>query len=91
MAQVQISPEVMAPNQPNKLLSVTKADLAFVVYTGPAGEEIRQLAIVGQNTVILLNHRQLGIGEISTPSGLATSWLKDGILSSVHNEEKDHG
>ena len=56
-------------------------DLALVSYVDQNGNEVTQFAIVGDNTVVLIDRKEMGIaGQERTPSGFATGWLRDGIL-----------
>jgi hypothetical protein len=80
-----LAPEPEPTQKPNSVLKVERAELAFITSIDQNGVGTRQLAIItkdnrGQDAVLLLDQRELGIGTERTQSGFATSWLKDGVL-----------
>jgi len=75
--------QTQAETKPNSVLSAKAVDLALVSYTDPNGEVQTQFAIVGAQNVVLLDSSKLGVGQVRTPAGSATGWLKDGILKAM--------
>jgi hypothetical protein len=55
--------------------------MKLISYSDGTGNETTQFAIVGDNTVMLLDSRTLVGAESRTPTGFATGWLKDSILA----------
>lgn len=73
--------ETMYP--PKTVISVSPAQIVLVRYKDQNGDETVQFALAGENNIILLDHRAIGIGQERTPMGFATSWLKEGILEKL--------
>jgi hypothetical protein len=67
-------------HHPRTVQSVEDAAIKLIRYTDQNGEDVVQFALVGENNVILLDHKELGLGPQRTPMGFATGWLKEGIL-----------
>lgn len=57
--------------------------LAMISYVSPTNEEVTQLAVVGENTVFLLESRDLGFAKNTTPRGSAAKWLADAVLKQI--------
>jgi hypothetical protein len=68
---------------PGTVKDVKIVKLAFVSYTGNDGKEMLQLCVVGDNRVLLLDGKLFGISATTTPSGLANTWLTEGILAKL--------
>lgn len=68
---------------PRTVISAAPVDLALVSYTDNDGQVVSQFAIVGNNNVILLDSREIGVGQERRPAGQAGGWLKDGILKAM--------
>jgi hypothetical protein len=64
---------------PRTVLGVQPVTLALVNYIDESAQSVTQLAIIGENTVHLLESRALGFTKNSTPFGRATKWLFDGV------------
>ena len=60
-----------------------KVDLALVSYVDEYSVQQTQLAVVGDNTVHLLEGRSVGISKNTTPQGTASEWLATGILKAL--------
>ena len=73
---------------PSTLQSVKGVDIALVSYTDQNGQQINQFAVVGDNSVLLLDNRSFAGGTERTPAGFATGWLKDQVLKAFHQETK---
>lgn len=73
-------PEQQKPQTPRTVLSAKVVDLVLVKYTDEFNQQQVQLGVVGDNTVHLLESRQLGISRGTTPQGVASPWLKDGVF-----------
>jgi hypothetical protein len=72
--------------QPRTVLSAAKVDLALVSYVDQNGELVTQFAIIGNHNVVLLDSKEIGVGQERKPAGTATGWLKDGILKAMGRE-----
>lgn len=76
---------VAEENQQTKTLTtrsvraVQPVSLALVEYVDESNQVVRQLAIIGEKNVHLLESRTLGISKNTTPNGRASSWLAEGI------------
>jgi hypothetical protein len=68
---------------PNTVQSTKKVDLALISYSDGTGQQVTQFAIVGDNSVLLLDSKELVGAEGRTPTGFATGWLKDGVLANI--------
>jgi hypothetical protein len=68
---------------PRTVLSAKVVNLALVSFVDEKGRQITQLAIVGENNVHLLDSKEMGFRKETTPSGLATEWLKKGIFEKL--------
>lgn len=73
---------------PRKVVAVKGVDLVLVTYTDEAGQQITQLAVVGDNQVHLLEGRALGFARTTTPQGVANPWLRDGIFEKLGRKAK---
>lgn len=79
----------MAQSRLPKTVTAAKVvELALVTYQDDSNQQQVQLAVVGDNTVHLLESRQLGISRTTTPQGIASEWLKDGIFKALGRKEK---
>lgn len=65
------------------LTGAKKVDLAVVSYTDDKGGDHTQLAVVGDNTVFLLDGKMTGFSSTATPHGRAADWLSKQILSAL--------
>ena len=88
-----LAPESTPKVPPRTVLKVEKAELVFVTYGDQNGEGQRQLALrckdnTGTDALLLLDHREIGIGTERTLSGLATGWLKEGALKILSQEKE---
>lgn len=75
--------ETQQQYQPKTVLSAAPVDLAMVSYVDNDGEVVTQFAIVGNNNVMLLDSKEIGLGTERKPAGQAGGWLKDGILKAM--------
>lgn len=77
-------PEAEQPKQRPSPWTVTSAKivrLALVHYVDHEGMEHTQLAVIGDNNVLLGSGHEFGLsGARRDPAGNATNWLRDGIL-----------
>ncbi len=76
-------------NKPRTVLAAKKVDVALVSYVDEAGHTKTQLAVVGDNTVHLIESRTLGISKETTPQGTASEWLKKGVLEKIHAQTEN--
>lgn len=81
MAQPQMQEETKYA--PKTVLSAVAVELALVSYTDGDGMMTTQFAIVGNNNVMLLDSKELGLGSERKPAGQAGGWLRDGILAAM--------
>lgn len=69
--------------EPRTVLAAKGVDLVIVRYTDDTGREIVQLAVVGDNTVHLLDGKEMGFNRAQTPQGVANEWLKKAIFAKL--------
>lgn len=80
------------PTEPRKVLGAKRVELALVSYTDESNSQHTQLAIIGDNTIHLIEGRSLGLSRNTTPQGRASEWLKTAIfekLATPSSEPKD--
>lgn len=65
---------------PKTVVEAKLISIALVKYVDVEGVEQVQLALVGDNTVHLLNSKALGISDAQS-QGPAATWLKDGVFT----------
>lgn len=76
------------PPSPRTVTSVKVVKLALVSYIDNDGLEHTQLAVLGDNTVLLGSGKEFNLSGLRTePSGVATGWLRDGVLATVNKDE----
>lgn len=69
---------------PKTVRSVRPVDMVLVSYVDQNGVEVNQFAFAGDNTVLLIDRKEMGIAsQERTPSGYATGWLREGILKAM--------
>lgn len=67
---------------PTTVVGAKEVKLALVSYTDGDGNLQSQLAVVGDNTVHLLNSKELGLAN-ATSAGPAATWLKNGVFKKL--------
>jgi hypothetical protein len=72
-----------APTEPRKVLAAKRVELALVTYTDETNTQQTQLAVIGENTVHLIEGRALGFSKNTTPQGTASDWIKKGIFEKL--------
>lgn len=80
---MSLAPQTVG-HKPGTVIAAKKVDLALVSYVDESGRVLTQLAIVGDNTVHLLESRHFGVSKETTPQGIAHEWLKNGVLEKMH-------
>lgn len=78
-----------SPTEPRKVLGAKRVELALVTYTDDSNVQHTQLAVVGENTIHLLEGRSMGFSKSTTPFGTASDWLKKGIFEKLSPIEGD--
>lgn len=78
---LQVSP-TQSNRTPRTVLAVKEVSIALVTYNDENGETQSQLALVGDNTIHLLNGRAMGISNTTT-QGQASEWLKEGVFKKL--------
>lgn len=68
---------------PRTVLAAKKVELALVTYRDEYNVPQVQLALVGENTVHLIEGRSMGLSKNTTPQGTASEWLKNGIFKAL--------
>lgn len=63
--------------------------MVIVSYVDQDGREVNQFAIAGDNNVMLLDSRSIGLGTARTPSGFATGWLRAQILEALGRDPSE--
>jgi hypothetical protein len=70
--------EAERPRTPKTLLSAKRVDLRILNYNDADGREHTQLAVIGDNNVLLLDGKATGL-DPRDGAKLAERWLKDQI------------
>ncbi len=70
------------------MLAAKRVELVLVTYLDENNQKQVQLAIVGDNTVHMLESRKFGISKNTTPQGVAGEWLKNGIFKTLGRKLK---
>lgn len=73
---------------PRTVLGAKSVELTLITYTDEYNVQQCQLAVVGDNTVHLLEARAMGISKNTTPVGTAGTWLRDGIFKALGRKVK---
>lgn len=68
---------------PKTVVVVKKVELTMVTYVDANGQQISQLALVGDSHVQLLNNVDFGFGEARTSKGPANDWLVRGVMEKL--------
>lgn len=68
---------------PRTVIGAKVVELVLVTYRDEYNQQQVQLGVLGENTIHLLESRQLGISKSTTPQGVATQWLKDGVFKAL--------
>lgn len=82
-ATLQLQQNQKIPETPRTVIAAKKVDLVLVTYLDEYNQQQSQLAVVGENTVHLLESRRLGMSVNTTPQGIATQWLRDGVFKAL--------
>jgi hypothetical protein len=61
--------------------------LALVSFMDEQNQQVTALAVIGDNNVHMLESRSLGISRQTTPQGVASTWLRDGIFAKLSGTE----
>lgn len=92
MATTQIRPEPEAKKEkllaPKTVAAVKLVNMALVSYINENGEEITQLALIGDEKVQLLNNQDFNLGTVKTSKGPANDWLVRGIMEKLGRAKK---
>lgn len=85
-------PQTEAPlPEPKTVVSAKFVDLVLLSYTTSEGKLVTQLAIKGDNTLMLLDSRPFGISKDPTPQQPAPAWLKNGVFEKLANQTQAGG
>jgi hypothetical protein len=68
---------------PRSVTAAKVVELALISYVDESNQPVTQLALVGENTVQLLESRSLGITKNTTPAGTASEWIKKGVFEAL--------
>ena len=71
------------PMEPRTVLAAKRVDLALVTYTDETNTQQTQLAVIGENSIHLIEGRALGFSRNTTPQGSASEWLRNGIFKKL--------
>ncbi len=72
------------PLLPRTVRSAKFVKMAVVEYADPDGTERAQFAVVGDNTLVLVNGNPLGItNNRNEPAGVASKWLRDAVFKAL--------
>lgn len=80
---LQAKAKMMDSDQPRTLIGAKKVELAIITFNDESNVRHTQLAVVGENTVHLLESRTLGVSKSTTPQGMASEWLAKAVLKAV--------
>ena len=69
--------------EPRKVVGAKIVDFALITYFDESGRQQTQLAVVGDSHVHLIESRSLGISNSTTPQGVASKWLVDGVFEKL--------
>lgn len=83
------SSEQPSQNPPRTVTAAKIVKLALVTYTDEYGVEVTQPAMVGDNTVVLLDATTFGFGRVRTPQGPASEWVRTGVLKVLNQPTMD--
>ena len=81
--QLQAAVKTRDLDKARTVVAAKPVQLALVTYFDEYGMQQTQLAVVGDNTVHMLDGKTTGFSNLSTPSGRATEWLRDGVFASL--------
>jgi hypothetical protein len=70
---------------PRTVQGAKLVNLAMVSWTDENGRKLTQLAVVGDNTVHLLEGKGMGFSSTTTPQGMAKDWLKEAIFNALQS------
>lgn len=73
---------------PRTVTAAKVVDLVLVTYQDEYNQQQVQLGVMGENTIHLLESRQLGVSKSTTPQGVASQWLRDGVFKMLGREPK---
>lgn len=57
--------------------------IALITYTDEYGAEVTQPALVGDNSVVLLDASVFGVSRNRTLQGPASEWVREGVLKKL--------
>lgn len=69
--------------EPRTVISAKSVELVLVTYIDESNQQQTQLAVVGEKNVHLLESRHLGFSKNTTPQGMGTTWIRDGIFEKL--------
>lgn len=71
---------------PKTVISAKRVEIALVSYMDETGRQVTQLALVGENNIHMLDNKEIGFLKDPSPRGLASPWLRDGVLEKLRPE-----
>jgi hypothetical protein len=89
MATKTVVREKIAPPQQTTVLegvSAAPVELALIAYKDEYNRDVTQFAIVGKNTVHLLDGKALGVQANTQRSGRASAPLRDAVFKALGRE-----
>jgi len=69
--------------QPRSVVAVKPVELVLITYHDEFGTEQTGLAVVGEKNVHLLDGKITGFSNTTTPQGLASNWLREGVFKAL--------
>jgi len=68
---------------PRTVVAAKPVQMALVTYFDEYGNSCTQLAVIGDKNVHLLDGRSTGFSDTTTPQGLGSEWLKNGVFTAL--------
>jgi hypothetical protein len=66
--------------QPRTVISAKKVEMALIEYKDNDGIVKTQLAVIGDQSVLLADGRSFGLTVKADPTGVGSKWLRDGVF-----------
>ena len=80
---LQVKTRMTDSDQPRTLIGAKKVDVALITFRDENNVQQTQLAVVGENTVHLLESRSLGMSKNTTRQGTASEWLAKAVIEAL--------
>ena len=88
MANPQTQTQQNMDQGPRTVIGAKVVELALITYFDESGRQQTQLAVVGDHHVHLIESRTLGVSNNTTPQGVASNWLVEGVFEKLGRSRK---